>query len=761
MSVMVQTEQVKPATAPPPTGAGLNEAHRRLAQACREVVANTLPPLLNGLFERLDDTLFAQSEKGGVVPLEDARLLRLLHTPIQQRLLGAVLRGYDALWGDGPEAGAQTRETFSEDSLSLVNERDLEESLAITKMVTKGENRYYRDLFAIARRFEHLAGLPEGGLDEKTLPIAPATVCELFRDNAPELPGDLNTRLLIFKTFENEVLDYLGGMYDEINALLVAQGILPKLPHRVHSHPVSPSVRRARGEEVPDDEGRSAEDEAAHAEGAKVLEGLRELVRMRREAVGEADGESHLPAVDSAGLMQALSQLQRTAPAAEQPQSDQVKAELLRQFQIGRGEGANSAIGRSEEDIIDVISMLFDFILEDRGLADAMKALIGRLQIPLLKVAILDRRFFGKKTHPARLLLNALAQAAVGWTDDGDRSPGSLYGRMEAVVKRVLTEFTEDVTLFGTLHDEFTNWYEQEHKKAAVSETRATQASEGKERLALARRQVRQELDRRLAAHGKVPKVVQALLDEAWSDVLRITWLRTGSQGEAWEQALQVVDRLLWSVQPKHDNQQRKEMLTAIPKLLKELREGLLGIAYDQHKMTRLFKELRNAHIACLRNEDMGEMVEPPAAPPAEPGATPPAARIPMDHAPAKPPQDTRNPGPDGDPAQDHADDPLLQQVARMEVGTWVEFRLPGQEPRRHKLAWRSRVTDQMVFVDRRGLKAGEMRSGELAEAVRNGEAVILKGAEKTLMERALDAMKGALQRTKEEAAAVHQGESQ
>ena len=51
---------------------------------------------------------------------------------------------------------------------------------------------------------------------------------------------------------------------------------------------------------------------------------------------------------------------------------------------------------------------------------DAIKALIGRLQIPILKVAILDKKFFSNKTHPTRKLLDSLGTP-----------PGDLAGRAE------------------------------------------------------------------------------------------------------------------------------------------------------------------------------------------------------------------------------------------------------------------------------------------------------------------------------------------
>ena len=65
---------------------------------------------------------------------------------------------------------------------------------------------------------------------------------------------------------------------------------------------------------------------------------------------------------------------------------------------------------------IELVAMLFDFIFETRDLPDGIKALLARLQIPVLKAAMLDGAFFAKKTHPSRLLVNALAEAGLGWS---------------------------------------------------------------------------------------------------------------------------------------------------------------------------------------------------------------------------------------------------------------------------------------------------------------------------------------------------------
>ena len=49
---------------------------------------------------------------------------------------------------------------------------------------------------------------------------------------------------------------------------------------------------------------------------------------------------------------------------------------------------------------IEMVAMLFDFVFETRDLPDGIKALLARLQMPVLKAAMLDGAFFAKKQHP-------------------------------------------------------------------------------------------------------------------------------------------------------------------------------------------------------------------------------------------------------------------------------------------------------------------------------------------------------------------------
>jgi enterochelin esterase-like enzyme len=86
----------------------------------------------------------------------------------------------------------------------------------------------------------------------------------------------------------------------------------------------------------------------------------------------------------------------------------------LKSTQIG------SSVDQSDALTMDIVAMLFDQIFGDKRVPYALKVLIGRLQIPVVKVAVLDKKFFSKKSHPARRMLDTLGEFALGLDENFD-----------------------------------------------------------------------------------------------------------------------------------------------------------------------------------------------------------------------------------------------------------------------------------------------------------------------------------------------------
>lgn len=736
-----------------------DSARRRVADArvreivgrIRDVVAETLPRLMQDLFEHMDDELYAQADRSGSDALqsryfEAMRELRMLRETIERQFNQARLREFDNFWIQRATVRKESAQAQDDEEMSLVAEEALEEDLAITSMVSKSENRFHRELFALNLRFGALLGGLE--VNDTANPLGPRMLAEGFAEALSQWSGETAVKLLIYKLFDRYVMAYTGGLYDDVNDVLVTAEVLPKIVQRVRRNPVAPSVQRARDpqsdEVVPRGEGGQA-----FAGGENEVLGALVGLLARQRAADSRDaatagrwmlGGAHnpsLPEVSTQDLLSALSSVQphtlRAAPV-DLNEVHTMQAELLgslgRELELASDGMPVKRLGHADQDMLEVMGMLFDFVLGDDNLPEAMKALLGRLQIPLIKVALSDRGFFNNSRHPARVLLNNLARAAVAWTDDGDRSANSAYGQIESAVNRILTDYVDDISVFDTVNEEFSQYLERERRNAEVAEERVGQVKRGQEQLELARRRVSEVIQGYVDAcyppECAIPDPVARLLDEAWHDVLLLAYLREGEQSVAWRSASEIVEQLIWSVQPKTDQLERQKLLKSIPELLQRVREGLVNISFDQHRSSVLFKELQACHIAALR----GARVEPEGA--AE-SAQPEAA---VEDVPAADVEETTVP-----------DDRFQQMAATLEVGQWLEWEVDG-EWQRGKLSWRSEVTGTCIFVNRKGLKVAEMSVNDIAQRLREDHARQLKNIETPLMDRALNAMLDALQRS-------------
>jgi len=731
--------------------------HRAVVSNCRQTVLKLAPKLMNEMFESLDDALYELADKAESNIRQNAffdamREIRKNRERIEVGFSQQVVRGFDEFWKTGlPPARPDNRKISSaEDGLSLLGEDDLEEGLAISNMTSRGENRHFRALYGLSQRFGHLLGL--GDVDTKDNPLSPGAICLAFHEKFKVVAVDIPVKLVVYKQFQIQVIDPLDVLYDELNSLLARAGVLPQLTNKIRRTPgyqsgggdSSAATNRETNSKASG--GEKADDNDLQAE---LFSTLKQLLNEKRLVSSSASSNgARLPVIETNDMIHALSALQRVEnPAQGQisgaaPGSLDVRANLFQVMGLAEGATADKKISGNDEDAIDVISMLFDFILEDRNLPDAMKALLARLQIPMLKVAILDRSFFHSKGHPARRLLNVMASAAIGWSEQSGKLDGGLYEKMNSIVERVLNDFDKDVEMFSRLLEELVAFIQREEQGSKVVEQRVAQVTQGKEQLNTARHRVFEEINNRLFGNDWIPSPVVMLIKDGWRDVLLLLTLRQGEESEEWQNALQLMDKLLWSVQPNPDNSRRQELLNEIPLLLKGLRAGLKEISYDQHKMARTFKELQACHIKCLKGEAAeGAGVEAAGGDThaAADAAAQPAVAGAVD---------------DGGVAQSSAaadqrvEDEYQEQAEKFQVGTWFEIQEASGMKFRAKLSWRSMVSGTCLFVNRKGMKVVEIPVTGFASWLRTGKAVPLDDVGVPLMDRALDAMMDVLKKT-------------
>jgi len=222
---------------------------------------------------------------------------------------------------------------------------------------------------------------------------------------------------------------------------------------------------------------------------------------------------------------------------------------------------------------IDIVAMLFDYILDDRNIPVPMRALLGRLQIPLVKVAMLERELFSRKSHPARQLLNALAATATGCdAQQGHEDPS--YRKVEAIVQTIVDEFETDTSLFKTLLDDLESFRDTEQQQAGKRAGVSVKVMQERERLDSAKSTTMQEIEPRINDQNNL-EFVHEFITTHWKNLLFITCARQGKNSDTWKQVVSTMDALIWSVKPKNTDEERQRLAAMQPKLLNKLREGM------------------------------------------------------------------------------------------------------------------------------------------------------------------------------------------
>lgn len=744
----------------------------------RDKAAQQLKQALQALFDNADDTLFQMADRATSNAEQNAffeamRDLRLKRKSIERGFLQKVFETFSNL--NQYEIGKPpVLDAVSFESLSLVQNDELEESVALDAMVAKVMSR---DGIALGHLTTRLNTLVTKKIEDKSNPLGPRALCEAFLDACRSLGVEIKVKLIIFKLFEKYVLSDLDQLYAESNQALITAGVLPELKS-------APPARRPQGR-APGAarSAQAAEGGQVAGEGAYMDEGVQEVfgalqellsqVRGSGTGAGIGMGRREVPAdavpITSNDLMRLLSHLQQHLPAQNASDVDlrfQLDNLLTR---ASAKSGKSRVVGQVDDDVINLVSMLFEFILDDRSLPDSLKALIGRLQIPMLKVAVLDKTFFSRGSHPARRLLNEIASAAMGWSEQDDVQRDALYQRIEQVVLRLLNDFVDDPTIFSDLLSDFLAYTGDERRRSDLLEQRTRDAEEGRAKAELARQQVEQALNERLLGRT-LPEVVVRLLQEAWSKVMLLTCLKHGVGSEEWQATLSTMDDLIWSVESHEAPEARMRLLELVPGLLKALREGLTSAAFDPFSTSEFFSQLETLHVQAFQRFKRVEP-EPVTAPVVdaeegqEPGAIAeiemPLLDLPADlevgmpaEAPAMvevveeivllAPGETRAPEPE---AALPDDDEALDQVDNLRVGSWVEFQEDEEHKVRCKLAAIIKPTGKYIFVNRTGMKVLEKTRMGLAVEFRRQAIRLLDDA--LLFDRALESVIGNLRRLK------------
>ncbi|UTF59663.1 DUF1631 domain-containing protein [Gilvimarinus sp. DA14] len=721
----------------------------------REKSRMQLQVMLRDLFDKADDALFELADKATNnheqnLFFDSMRQVRLRRKETEAEFFRRIDIGFARLLSPESFADRVEEPEVSLDNMALVENDELEEMVASETMVNRASEQFAEKLQHLTLRMDQLV---PAKVYLKNNPVGPEVICQGFVAAAGAIEIDVKARLVLFKLFDRQVMSQLGEVYELLNQQLIDANILPSMRG-------TPKVQREQHRKPAPGAADSDAAQAGYGEmdegSEQVLLQLRELLQGQR---GGAQG-SGAPAPAAAGqgsglssqdVLSLLSMAQQRTVERGQPLASASEVKSLLSGLLAQSGAPNKDINQVDEDVINLVSMMFEFILEDRSLAAPMKALLARLQIPMIKVAIADKSFFGKGGHPARRLLNEMATAALGWQDTGEenRVKDALYRKVDETVGRVLADYSKDVSIFEVLLLEFRAFQEKEKRRAKILEQRTIDAEDGKAKSQRARAEVDAALAE-ITAGVEVPHAAAQLLAAAWSNAMFITCLKEGADSEAFEAQLNTARDLVWSTTATMDTENRQKLLKLVPGLLARLRKGLEDIAFNPYQMGQMFKALEKLHLDILRGKV--EVSPPPQQTATEENA--PAAESQMEPSDNLVPEPTLAEQAHADAmvelvpeSEDFLDTQHLALVSNLTQGSWFEMTTDSGDKCRCRLAAIIKPTGKYIFVNRTGMKVAEQTREGLACALRDGKMQLLDDG--MLFDRALESVIGSLRQSR------------
>nr|HPO25461.1 DUF1631 family protein [Arenimonas sp.] len=374
-------------------------------------------------------------------------------------------------------------------------------------------------------------------------------------------------------------------------------------------------------------------------------------------------------------------------------------------------------LSQDDEDAVDLVGMLFDVLFDERDFEQLARGLMSRLVVPYVKAAVIDRRMFMNKGHPARRLLNSLAEAVEGNKGEGPQER-ELLQKAENTVDTLVAEFNEDMAIFETLEQELRSFLDQHRRRMELAERRATEAQRGQERLEQARTLASAELAKRVTGLN-LPPALDDFFSRCWAHHLSMIALREGPDSQPWNAALGVADALL-ELLPNSEHPNRRAIAPSMINMREPLETVLASSGITGESAQQTIRSLQVSMESMAPQPATVKIAAVPAADERKPLLSVVSNKDALDY--------------------NVEDIPVLRNLA---VGMWVHLAADDDKLHPAKLSWISPISSRLMFVNRRGVRVLVASLEELAAMKKQGKLVVRE--QENLFDQAMQSVMGRL----------------
>ncbi|MCB1669359.1 MAG: DUF1631 domain-containing protein [Pseudomonadales bacterium] len=693
---------------------------------------------LASCFERVDDTFFdladrAENNTEQATYFDAMRLIRLGRKGIEQRFLNAIEYAFNSLADENYQGHVERADVDDADELEVLDNEALEETIATEAMVSKLSGRCKDVLKSLVARFDFMASAT---VTAHNNPLGPEVICHALRDSLSELELPVRSKLVFFKLIDRYLIEEMNDWLNVANDRLREIGVLPDLEKRQRARDMARKANRLRATSArlnaASHSPLSKPNAAVHtgnevSEASQLIDQLQEVIHQSGgdTAPGNMGGSRPTMAMDD--LVALVSSLQESR--AEDADSDQSMLGLIQSRLQAQGQGLRSR----DHKVVQVLDQMFDQIRQQQSLAGGgFNRQLQKLEMPILRIALRDGSFFDQQEHPARQLLNEIADVAIGYSDEKDIQSDALGKGVASVIEQLGKSESVDNSALTELLLDFIALVEKERRRVLMMEQRIVDEVAASEKVNYAHRQVKALLSNRMKGR-RLPRVLVAFAQEAWCRVLFMAHLKYGRDSNQWKTAVRVIDHLLYLTLNEGIPASKSKPV------IETARQRLQDIAYDPYKLGRLIGGLEQllyksgkvvedkqtidtkATVAESRTES--EAKPSAADSPADAGSTAPHLElVQVDKLSADLPGDST----DTESQAEKMDDDYLSLADALGRGAWVDFVDQQSTSHRCKVAGIISPPGKYIFVNRQGAKIAEISRYEIAKNIKDKKLTVL-----------------------------------
>jgi hypothetical protein len=750
---------------------------RRILASFFAHVSTDLGERINLMLVDFEQQLFKSAERARSNEKQSEQFANL-HALRKSRsdLLPMFLAGLEAEIAsirDLRQKPADAHERIEYQTMTLVEDAEMDQDIVLREIARRHDSRTHTPLYLMGQRFGVLAGSP--AFDAAQLPIGPQALCRILRAAVgAAFEIDLDSQLLLYRSFDQRVMAEYTGWIEVLNGLLARQGVLPGLVYApqlaridkpaarrnlagTHAHPAasrpmtdwygqaSPSAwtvmdtgaagHPPAGVAAAADAGSDAQ-ATMTADDASSFATLQQLLSGRRAAAmggtsgpstrgptAQARGGSPAVPLPTQDVLSGLRLLQAqpipaVAPGKPRRTMLDVQDSLLAQVREKHGPGAT--LVQQDADTFELLGLLYNEMEREVQRDAPAVDLLVRLQVPVAQAALHDREFFLRPQHPARELLNSVAESGASWLGEGD-ADAQLVLKLDNAVNRVVAEYDGNDEVFESANNDVQAHFRAMARKAEVAERRHVEAARGKDRLERAKQRANDTIASALQGHTP-QKFVQALLNQAWADVLTLGQLRNGEESEEWREQVEITRQIVASTSEPAEGE---EDAATDPELTSKIEAALVQVGYHGDEASAIARRLSSAD----GDDETTSRTELTARLKAR-------ARLGEQTEVKKTVHVERT----------QKEQECHDYLRTLPFGTWFEFAVNQQgDMTRQRLSWYSPVTDNALFVNQRGQRLGEQSLDSLARLMARDQVRVVTQGKGRLIDRAWQATVNAL----------------